>query len=75
MSHSPKNPYRLAVYFDNAIPDLGSTLSETHVCIEHARSAAARIRETYGRPCHCIIMHNKVQYPSFEWETVETFDL
>lgn len=72
---SPKNPYRIEVVFAEAIADLGNCFSETSESLENAKAAAERIRNTYGKPCHCTIRHNKAQYPSFDWEIVESYDL
>lgn len=75
--NSPKNPYRVELIFEHAIPGLGSVVSHTAKsivgCETIARTQVLHLKQDITTTVR--IFKNKSEYPSFNWTKVASYEL
>ena len=70
--HSPKNKFRATIY-QTGISGSGDTLSLSWNNLEELKSMAEK--EANGRAAHIVIKENKKEYPAFDWQEVENYEV
>lgn len=70
--NSPKNKFRAEITFNKLLKGIGSVTSFTANDITQLQSYIKAMNYT---DCHVVIKENKSQYPSFNWVTVQSYDI
>ena len=70
--HSPKNKFRGTVY-QAGISGSGDSLSLSCNSLEELKSMLEK--EANGKAAHIVIKENKKEYPAFDWQEVENYEV
>ena len=72
---SPKNRYRVEVHYPQPLEGVGSVVSFGTMSLEGIEDYIRRYWMNNQPTVYVVIKENMKQYPSFDWQTVRTFDL
>lgn len=73
--HSPKNPYNISINFEQAVEDIGSVCSYTSESVDWLIQQAIFHAKQAQVPVTAYIRHNKLTYPSFDWEIIKVLKI
>lgn len=70
--HSPKNKFRGTIY-QTSISGSGDCLSLSCNSLEELKSMLEK--EANGKAAHIVIKENKKEYPAFDWQEIENYEI
>lgn len=70
--HSPKNKFRATIY-QTGISGSGDTLSLSWSNLEELKVMLEK--EANGKAAHIVIKENKKEYPAFDWQEIENYEI
>lgn len=73
--HSPKNPYTISINFAQAVEGIGSVCSYTSESVDWLIQQAVFHAKQSGVQVTAYIRHNKLTYPSFDWEIINVLEI
>ena len=72
---SPKNRYHVSVNYPQPLEGIGSVVSFGTMDIENIEDYIRKYWMNNQPTVYVVIKENMKQYPSFDWQTVRTFNL
>lgn len=71
--HSPKNKFRVELSFSTPQGEIGSVVGYTANSVEDCKALA--IQQAGSGECLVTIYENKKEYPSFDWQKIESYKI